>query len=53
MGLGELANHKLGEYVTINGRFEDVTDTILKQLTDSERSSASESDSEIDKMDGV
>ena len=32
----------------LDGRFEDVTDTILKQLNDSESSSASKSDSEIE-----
>ena len=31
----------------MDGRFEDVNDTILKQLNDSESSSASESDFEI------
>ena len=37
----------------VDGRFEDVTDTILKQLNDSESSSASGSDSEIDETDDV
>ena len=32
----------------VDGRFEDATDTILKQLNDSESSSASESDCEIE-----
>ena len=51
-GVGESADHESGEYVMpwMEGGFEDdcVTDTILKQLDDSERSSASESDSEIE-----
>ena len=50
-GIGRSQNGSICD--TVEGRFGDVTNTILKQLNDNESSSSGESDNEIDETYGV